>query len=220
MKKILIGSIGFLLLTGGQALSLPLIDGLNYGDENTITANSNTYTVVNYRQDSDMWNIDGYLSSNGVDTDFTGLYLGTIKAPNDSETDLTNLLNFYLNATDTYSFIKVDVEEEDVSPNSNGYLSVTFSADLKTGTWTLSGNLETTFYSVKGGTGYALYYVNPGQATGEWTTAHLLNNGGNIPAISHLTAQTQPIPEPTAMLLLGSGLAGLAMIGRRRKAKA
>ena len=116
-----------------------------------------------------------------------------------------------------FNFVKIeDVEAEDeIGVSEDGYLRITIDEGQLTGTWTLTG-YNANFYTVKGANGYAIYYVNPDASTGDWTTAHLRNPGGN-PSISHLQVSTTPVPEPGTLLLFGTGLAGLAAVGRRRK---
>ncbi len=93
------------------------------------------------------------------------------------------------------------------------------------GTWeALPFGTTLGFYSVKAGSGYALYRVNPVAPTGSWSTYDLWNagfgSGKDGLAISHFTGfnpETNDVPEPATMLLFGVGLAGLA--GRRLKRK-
>ena len=107
-------------------------------------------------------------------------------------------------------------------------VTVTVDPDMYSGTWSsLSYYID--FVVVKAGKEYLIQdYLNlpgGGSATsGMWSTFGLENNNGNQLAISHVTfyAKTDglsAIPEPSTMLLLGSGLAGLIWY-RWKKAQA
>jgi hypothetical protein len=84
-----------------------------------------------------------------------------------------------------------------------------------------------TNYLIKTGTPYNqysfLYENNPAYNWAVidlalWGPALGLGDVINIGALSHIS-QVNPIPEPTTMLLFGTGLAGLAGLGRRRMKK-
>jgi hypothetical protein len=89
------------------------------------------------------------------------------------------------------------------------------------GTWD-SSPTPINFFSLKtgsdkSGAGFALYYIDAegGVTSGVWDTSW--NLGGKD--ISHITlwdTGNNPVPEPATLLLLGSGLVGLAGFGRKK----
>lgn len=117
--------------------------------------------------------------------------------------------------------------------NSNGDsgLSVTGLGNLS-GLWSVDSGFLSQFEEfmivIKAGTDFAAYlFDNTSADGGTWSTAGLLNNGGQQPGLSHLTLYGrgeggggggEPVPEPAALGLLGLGAVGVALGRRRRRA--
>jgi hypothetical protein len=107
-------------------------------------------------------------------------------------------------------------------PGTVGAFTVTMDGDKRSGTWNYSaGTID--YVSVKAGAQYTLYEYDPAAASGLWSTIGLLVGAGNQAQVSHLSFwqkvedDVQPTPEPSTMLLLGTGLAGMLGYGWRTR---
>lgn len=110
---------------------------------------------------------------------------------------------------------------DDLELDVSGYVDVVVDDSGRTGTWDVVSPLEAlSFYAVKGGDAYGMYWVDPAAASGSWSTYDLwaAGYGGNGGLeISHFTGYSAaPVPEPASMFLLGVGLAGIAGVTRGR----
>ena len=159
--------------------------------------------------------------------EWSGYFIGLFNG-NDSQADLEDLAEKYLDeALDDVIYDKVDpVPAAGVSTGEDGYLKATatfWNEDDEpiAGTWSITSPYALGFYAVKGGSEWGLYYVNPYQSEGFWSTVHLKNGGGKRPEISHLSGlvTATAVPEPTTILLLGTGLVGFAGAGIRKRMK-
>ena len=179
-----------------------------------------TFTVKNHSNGSDTY-VGGYFGYEGKD--YSGYYLGTIEG-NTTPDLMEAAISYYLNKIEKEDFGPIEIFKVEASSfdagGGTGSLGVSWIDTLKTGTWTWDAEgFGLGFYAVKGGNEFALYFVDPAQSEGIWTTRHLLTGGSQQPDISHFAAAPTaiPVPEPGILLLLGAGLLGLAAYGRISK---
>jgi hypothetical protein len=214
--------------------------------------NSTDYTVENYNNGAgltntnDLWNTDdwdnnkfGYEDTSNANY-FSGYYIGTI-AGNDGLQEKTDgdgntyyvgfmdeLIDYYLGNDYTINFWEKDENYSNggdlnfSADNSRVYPDDDGSDKIIGGDWALTSGYTLEFYTVKAGSDFALYYLDPSQASGNWWTGHLRNGDKSIDSISHFSAfynETSPVPEPTTMLLLGFGLVGIGVLSRKKLLK-
>ena len=177
-------------------------------------------------------------------TNYGGEYLFTVTYPQNDNYDNEHLWNdadreqleleiekklIFFNVTNFTFYAKVDAPHLRDNPSSftTPIMEVSYKSS-NTGTWSTTSAVD--FYTVKGAKEFALYWLVGGATTANWSSEHLLNGGNEQPGMSHISTWTadivrppddeegpDPVPEPSTLLLMGAGIAGLAFYRRKKK---
>lgn len=122
--------------------------------------------------------------------------------------------------------VSVELDLYDKSDGGPVLTTVTGAGGLS-GTWdVINDSILVSYVTVKASNFFTLYEYNPAQNSGTWSTAGILNPGGQQPDLSHLSFWTGPntgpggdptgeIPEPMTVGLLGGGLSALFLLRKK-----
>ena len=144
-------------------------------------------------------------------------FLGDITTANQSNSTVASDVEAFLNSLgftgpDTY------LGREDGTGTIDGdSISIT-GAGTQSGTWTFSPgttNAVASFIAIHAGNSQTeeVFEINSPGDSGSWATF----NGHSVSNFDLFDAPASPVPEPTSLALLGSGLAALSIIRRRRR---
>ena len=141
---------------------------------------------------------------------YTGTYLFTAVGNDNNINEVESLINQWFSINNIHCHAELT------------YLGGDSTTGGTVGEWCWEEPIK--YYSIKGGNQYSVFWVDPSQTTGKWSTEFLLNGGGKQPDTSHIsfwtnenTYETYPNPEPSTVALMGLGLASLIGVGWNRR---
>ncbi|MFS4439401.1 VPLPA-CTERM sorting domain-containing protein [Paracoccaceae bacterium GXU_MW_L88] len=123
---------------------------------------------------------------------------------------------------------KYDVDDAEMSTYLDDFSFTLEFTDGKSGEYSIDFgdtgvNPENVFISLKGSTSFAAYLLNDDVTAGTYYTGDLINNGGNVSDLSHISVWyngdggVSPVPLPAGLPLAMLGLSALGFAGIRRK---
>lgn len=147
----------------------------------------------------------------------------TVAGNNDSQADM-NAFGAGAGVFGINSWIFADKDSDAASP----FKLTSFPTGAKAGAWSVAsfGGYQTAALVVKGGSkAWVAYLLDTSKLFGTWSTADIVNNGGNQPNLSHLSLYVSgpitppsPVPVPAAGFLLLGALGIFGAAARRKGA--
>ena len=107
----------------------------------------------------------------------------------------------------------VEYAKVDLPDITSGGLTLFSDDGWYSGTWSTLLNVE--YYTVKTTDNFALYSLETPTNFGTWSTIDIDTGTHELSHLSTFDAAPAPVPEPSTLLLLGAGIAGLVVYRRK-----